>query len=182
MVTDISSEAGLRKWLRREWRAEWGPLIWCEAARGGTVGAPDVFVPVAGYGYVPVELKYWPRKILRVAKSRLFEVAILSYPKIEMRPAQRRLHRLIGAHGIRSVVLSYLGHGSIGVSIGCKIAKHMNRNWVCTRDLDIDQFRKLITLNGFWEAGLNAKLARASGNEQQRKEHRKRATKTKRRL
>jgi hypothetical protein len=163
-MTEISSEAGLRKWLRREWRPEWGPLIWVEAARGGTVGAPDVFVPIPGYGYVPVELKYWPDW------------------KPKMRPAQRRLHTMIGATGFRSAVLSYVGEGKIAVGAGWKISEDLNYLVLWRRELDIDQLRELFLLAHFWKGRGYAKLARASGDEQQRKEHRKRASKAKRRL
>lgn len=93
-------EDWLRAWLRGGWR-EIKPslpdLIWVEAARGGTPGAPDVFVPVRKFGaYVPLELKAWSHRERFVA-----------------RPAQIRLHDRAAAAGLRSAFLGVYGAGNV---------------------------------------------------------------------
>lgn len=90
-------EGTVRSWLRDGWDEDrWGDLVWVEAARGGTSGAPDVFVPIASLGYVPVELKDWeapPRGVVR----------------FKARPAQRRFHRRAAISGHRTAFLARVG-------------------------------------------------------------------------
>lgn len=172
-VKQIESEAGLREWLRRSWLADlWGPLIWVEAARGGTVGAPDVLVPVPGSGFVPVELKFWPR---RDNKEQPWRAPI----PVHMRPAQRRLHSLIGASGHRSVVLAYVGFGEIGIVEGWRIARDLNPALIHRRNLDVNEFRNLLLLALFWKDENYATMARTANPQQLRKVNRKRVGRSK---
>lgn len=92
-VLKIENESDLREWLRDGWKQAWGELIWAEAARGGTNGAPDVFVPTQLFGYIPVELKFWKTS----SRGR-----VLPY----LRPSQKRLHKLIRYSNQRSAILA----------------------------------------------------------------------------
>lgn len=180
-MAGIESESDLRRWLRDGWDGVcWGPLIWVEAARGGTVGAPDVFVPDTGLsdwpktGFIPVELKYWPR--VRPLK-KIHPMHALP----TMRASQRRLHIQMEAAGLRSAVLAYIGFGEFALERGGLISKAtyaFPRIGIKT----VEDFRLFLLSDFFWEEPLNAKLARASSNEQQRKEHRRRASKAKSRV
>lgn len=176
-MKQIESEADFRGWLRRAWLDDlWGPLIWVEAARGGTVGAPDVFVPVPGSGYVAVELKFWPRKAKRGARSVLERWEPI---RIEMRPAQRRLHSLIGVAGYRSAVLAYIGFGEIGLAEGWRIARDPDEKFIHRRHLDVGEFRNLLTLAIFWRGESYATMARAQDPQQLGKKRSGRAGKVK---
>lgn len=94
------AEVWLRNWLRREWQVDvWGDLVWQEAARGGTEGAPDVWVP-NGQRWSPVELKAW-----KVGRG--------GAPQFSARPAQRRFHRRARMSGQYSAFLAVLGDGRI---------------------------------------------------------------------
>jgi hypothetical protein len=95
MMTPTWDESYLRARLRAEWKS--GPLVWVEAADGGTDGAADVFVPVKGQGFIPVELKKW-------------EVDKYGNVKVEARPSQRRFHRLCEAANMPSFVLVLLSN------------------------------------------------------------------------
>ena len=112
---EIHREAGLRAWLRDGWDdARWGPLVWVEAARGGTDGAADVFVPI-GQGYVPLELKVW-------------EYSTKGFCMGQMRPSQKRLHRLMGKKGLRSAILVATSKQEILVGVGLLIASFNREN------------------------------------------------------
>jgi hypothetical protein len=86
-------EGYLRFRLREEWLGP--PLVWVEAARGGSDGAPDVFVPMLGLNFIPVELKKW-----LADKNGIV--------KVEARPSQRRFHRLSLERGMKTFVLVLL--------------------------------------------------------------------------
>ena len=90
----FTAESQLRSLMR-----EWWPktAIWVEAARGGTVGAPDCFIPVKR-NYIPVELKCWELK----AKS--------SVVLCQLRPSQYRFHMLAHAAGLKTAVLFSAGY------------------------------------------------------------------------
>lgn len=82
------NEDSVRAWLRRVW----GPgLQWVEAGCGGSVGLPDVNMPVGDGIYLPCELKAWwfTSKGLRC----------------EIRPAQIRYHTMLARDGGRSAFL-----------------------------------------------------------------------------
>lgn len=181
MLKAIQSESDLRAWLRAEWHEKlWGPLIWVEAAMGGTDGAPDVFVPIPGQGFVAVELKYWPLKSFWSKKKTNFGLPAPRVIQPKMRASQRRLHRLIGLTGYRSVVLSYLGFGEIGLAVGHRIAEKLDAGTVHRRNLDINEFRNLLTLGSFWkEEQYAGELARPTSYEQLRKGDRKRTRRAK---
>lgn len=102
-MTDKNGETSvLRGRLRSEWPAMvYGELVWVEHAAGGTVGAPDVFVPLGARGYLPVELKGW-------------EVGVHSgLPLYTARPSQRRFHSLAGIAGQRTAFLAILPSGKV---------------------------------------------------------------------
>lgn len=160
-MIEISSEDDLRDWLRSAWIERiWGPLIWVEAARGGTVGAPDVFVPVPRFGYIPVELKHWPRKSLtRKAKRVLvggesFTVNEPVYPKIEMRRAQKRLHKLIHNANHKSAVLASIGFKELGVMVGGVAAQNALALNMWREPMSGAKLRALLNNQQFWDADL----------------------------
>lgn len=172
-VEGIQDENGVRRWLREAWLSDlWGPLIWVEAARGGTVGAPDVFVPVPGAGYIPVELKCWLRQDIR---REPWKVRI----PVHMRAAQRRLHSLIGAAGYRSVVLAYIGFGEIGIAEGWRISRDLDPAKIHRRNLDVNEFRNLLMLALFWKDQTDATMARLANPQQFRKRNSKRSGRSK---
>jgi hypothetical protein len=86
-------EAWLRSWVRATWAGP-GDLAWVEAARGGTPGVPDLFMPVPGIGFIPVELKAWDVVNWKV--------------KMEARPVQRRFHLRAAKAGVLSIFVSAL--------------------------------------------------------------------------
>lgn len=96
------NEQALRDRIRDDWS---GPeLLWIEAARGGTVGNPDIVWPVVSQRlFLPVELKAWEVR----------EVDNFGAVVFRARPAQRRLHRLIAQAGMRSAFLALLEDGNI---------------------------------------------------------------------
>lgn len=155
MRKPIASESDLRAWLRSQWRSDlWGPLIWVEAARGGTVGAPDVLMPIYGVGWVPVELKYWRSKLITDGFVNRIIV------DVKMRPAQRRLHLLAGLSGQKSAVVGYLPDcGGLAIGLGCRVARDFDSSTLHMRSLDIDSIRSLFQLISFWSAS-DEKLAR----------------------
>lgn len=95
----MADEGGLREALREGWRGP-GELIWVEAARGGTVGAPDVFVPLGRRrGYLPLELKWWD-----VMDGKVIFAA---------RPSQKRFHILAHEAKQRSAFMARLATGDL---------------------------------------------------------------------
>ncbi|SRR5216683_4741258 len=101
----MAEENVLRERLRKEWRGP-GELAWVEAASGGTVGLPDVFIPLGlRHGYMPVELKWW--EVGRVGTYLAGSV------KMTARPAQIRFHRLAAEAKQRSAFLALLSLGDI---------------------------------------------------------------------
>ena len=91
-------EGDLRDWVRRAWPGD-SDLVWVEAGRGGTVGLPDVNLPIAmrrgsvhNPARLPVELKHWEQTRYGV--------------RAEMRPAQRRYHIMEARAGRRSAILA----------------------------------------------------------------------------
>lgn len=88
----FESESDLRRWLRENWLPDvWGPLVWVEAAPGGTVGAPDVYLPYTD-GSIAVELKHWEYS----SRGKLH---------YNVRPSQKRMHRLLSSKKIPSAFL-----------------------------------------------------------------------------
>src|SRR6266849_7084896 len=107
----MAEECVLRERLRREWPGP-GELAWVEAASGGTVGLPDVFIPLGPHhGYMPVELKWW-----EVTKS--FEG--YDYISMTARPAQIRFHRLAAEAKQRTAFLALLSDDRIALLPGNK--------------------------------------------------------------
>jgi len=74
-------ESELRKFMRLAFPTQ---LEWTEAARGGTVGLPDVRLNLSDNDSIPIELKAWELTAKGV--------------RAEMRPAQRR-YMLRGSAG-----------------------------------------------------------------------------------
>jgi hypothetical protein len=96
-MEEIKSESDLRRWLRENWDEEtWGLLTWIEAASGGTPGAPDVMIPTQNFGMIPVELKVYGRGTTK--KERMH---------VEIRPAQKRYHKLLRKKKLKSCFLSF---------------------------------------------------------------------------
>ncbi len=83
-------ESEIRSWLKKVWGKG---LSWTEPARGGSVGLPDVTIPLLKFegGDIPLELKrgIWKRKGLFV----------------EVRPSQIRYHRLAAERGVLTAFL-----------------------------------------------------------------------------
>lgn len=97
----MADEGGLREALRVGWRGP-GEIIWCEHARGGTVGAPDAFVPLGRRrGYLPLELKWWEVGVGEFAGEVQFTA----------RPAQKRFHLLAHEAKQRTAFLGRLSTG-----------------------------------------------------------------------
>lgn len=143
----FENEADLRRWLREGWQeGRWGPLIWVEAARGGTDGAPDVFIPTNRFGYLPTELKAFGRGKTKSERER-----------IEIRPAQKRLHKLIKETNRKSIMLAVdCERQRIGVAFGYAVAESANgiprvqrfvQN-IVERPADLVH---LLNGNGFWQ-------------------------------
>jgi hypothetical protein len=88
-------ERDLRRWLKKVWG---GGLLWTEAARGGTVGLPDVTIPLRFD--LPVELKVWSRTSKGI--------------RCEVRPAQIRYHRKSAAQKRRTAFLIAVDEGDDG--------------------------------------------------------------------
>lgn len=86
------SENDLRSWLKKVWGSG---LIWHEPARGGSVGVPDVELPMS-FGLLPIELKFWERTVKGL--------------RCEVRPSQRRYHRLAALAGRRTAFLVLSSH------------------------------------------------------------------------
>lgn len=84
-------EADLRKQLKNWWGKQRPALVWHEAARGGSVGVPDV--DILG---VPTELKVW-----------VWDTKGL---KADMRPTQIRHHILAAEAGQRTALLIAVFH------------------------------------------------------------------------
>lgn len=105
----MAQEGVLRRKLRDSWCSGLhGELVWVEAAHGGTVGAPDVFVPVGmKRGYLPLELKWWK------AYDDLIEFSV--------RPSQLRFHRLAYEAGQRTAFLALLSDERIVLMAGSKL-------------------------------------------------------------
>jgi hypothetical protein len=105
----MAEEWGLREEFRAAWSDDrFGPLIWVEHARGGTVGAPDVLVPCGpGRGYIPVELKWW-------------QVVPAGGVKMTARPAQRRFHLLAAKQKQETAFLAKLSDGRYAMLPGAK--------------------------------------------------------------
>lgn len=96
-------EGKLRDDLRDSWKPferSFGLLAWVEAARGGTFGNADVFLPVRDGGFVALELKHW-------------HVDLLGRVAFTARPAQRRFHRMNREAGNRTAFLASTEHGKI---------------------------------------------------------------------
>lgn len=105
----MAEESALRTELRNNWRGP-GELIWVEAARGGSVGAPDVFIPLGTKrGYLPLELKWWN------IHGGLIEFSA--------RPSQRRFHRLAYDAGQRTAFMAMLSTGDIVLLPGSKMPR-----------------------------------------------------------
>lgn len=105
----MAEESALRTELRDNWRGP-GELIWVEAARGGSVGAPDVFVPLGTKrGYLPLELKWWN--------------VVGGMVDFAARPSQRRFHRLAYDAGQRTAFMAMLSTGDIVLLPGSKIPR-----------------------------------------------------------
>jgi hypothetical protein len=81
------NESDIRHWLREAFGEG---LQWVEAARGGTVGQPDVLMPTK-FGKLPVELKFWSRTRKGI--------------RAEIRPTQRRFHILEARAGRRTAFI-----------------------------------------------------------------------------
>lgn len=58
----MRSEADVRKRIKDIWDARKRLLVWVEPTTGSTVGAADLFIPLPNHYYLPVELKFWPRR------------------------------------------------------------------------------------------------------------------------
>lgn len=133
------SENALRAWLRSYDTLH--ELIWIEAARGGTPGAPDVFLP-SGRSYIPVELKHWRR-------------AAKGAPKvlIEIRPAQARVHSMAHTRGRRTAVL-FTDGDEVYLTPGTVAA--MSKKWVALKVpyfhcvSDMDDILYLLGNDKFW--------------------------------
>lgn len=139
----MADERALRLWLREEWPAQkFGELIWTEAAHGGTVGAPDVAVPLGGAaGYCPVELKWWH--------------TTPGHVHMTSRPAQKRLHLLAHARGCRTAYLAMLPTGDKVLLPGGAL-KHDNlAGWAEARPylrfvLNVEEIRRILKESKFW--------------------------------
>lgn len=144
----MADEAGeVRKILREGWRGP-GELCWVEAARGGTVGAPDVFVPLGlRRGYLPLELKWWEMLNGNV--------------EYRVRPAQRRFHRLAAEARQRTAFLARLSTGELVLLPGERLpptsgdaddlAKKFKEAWSWTTVLaDIVYLRAMLLDEKFW--------------------------------
>lgn len=117
-IQSIASESDLRVWLREGWQeGRWGPLIWIEAARGGTDGAPDVIIPTPTFGLIAVELKVYGRGDTKSEKYHL-----------DVRPPQKRIHKLLyESHQRSAFCAADLGcnpqnRNSIGVAGGNRVS------------------------------------------------------------
>ncbi len=140
----------LRGRLRLEWPGEeFGALCWVEAARGGSVGAPDVFLPLGGpSGYLPLELKGWKTQHVRPPIGRV---------QFYARPSQRRFHRLAALAGQRTAFLAVLPTGDV-VTIpnwrmpmnGTWMHEHVTRLGSIVR---LHALRELYLSDRFWEEG-----------------------------
>lgn len=94
----LMTEGDLRTWLKAVWPA--AELHWTEAGRGGTVGLPDVSIPVyvrkkglpADAWRLPCELKLWKRTRKGVNNH--------------LRPAQIRFHVLEARAGRRTAIMA----------------------------------------------------------------------------
>ncbi len=105
----MAEESILRERLRREWRGP-GELAWVEAASGGTVGLPDVFIPLGScHGYMPVELKWW--EVIQSFEGH-------DYISMTARPAQIRFHRLAAEAKQRTAFLALLSDDKIALLPG----------------------------------------------------------------
>jgi hypothetical protein len=135
----MAEEGELRKALRESWDAKkFGELVWVEnrsGAIGGTVGAPDVFVPLGARGYCPVELKWW-------------EVYVNGDVKIMVRPSQVRFHTLAMQAGQRTALLARLSTGVCVVVPGARCIMETEGVWLRTTEL-ID-LRKNLLDPTFW--------------------------------
>jgi hypothetical protein len=139
-MAEVESEAELRAWLRAGWEeARHAPLIWVEAARGGTNGAPDVFVPTKSYGYIPVELKFW-------------KTGVRGKVSPTMRPAQRRLHKMVRFGNQRSAILAaYRSSIFVGDSLRFVECSGESRMSGMTECKTVEDFRRLLELSSSWE-------------------------------
>lgn len=140
----MADENQLRRDLRFGWDAKkFGELIWVEHARGGTVGAPDVMVPLGGKnGYCPVELKWW----------EVLEGGIIA---MTARPAQKRFHLLAWRAGQRSAYLAELSSGDYVLLPGHRleletvIERIENRRWM--QFLQLRNLKSLLLDENFWK-------------------------------
>lgn len=103
----MADEDAVRTRLRDDWPSgSFGEAAWVEFAHGGSVGCPDVFLPLgAKRGYCPVELKWW--EVLKGGRVSFYA-----------RPAQLRFHRLAFEAGQRTAFVAQLSSGDIVVLPG----------------------------------------------------------------
>ena len=129
-------EGWLRDWLRDGWTGM-SDLVWVEAARGGTAGAPDVFVPV-GELYLPVELKAW----LATDAGRVVFTA---------RPAQRRFHVRAAMAGHRTAFLAVLTDGRVVAMRGADLPIDDGVGNIKLWSVEtVEQLRELFHNPNFW--------------------------------
>lgn len=145
LVIDLV-ESDLRQWLRAGWKTKPEP-VWIEAARGGSVGAPDVFLPLDGKDcWLPVELKCWDGD----GGNRI---------EFSARPSQRRFHLLAAQARKRTAFLALVrGDGLHYVTLP---GEFMPRNgWrVCPRALvpveSVQELAKVYNSDKFWKGKYN---------------------------
>lgn len=134
-------ERDLRQRLRDEWA---GPeLAWVENGRGGTVGLPDVFVPLLSPRlYLPVELKVWDIVVGRI--------------KFEARPAQLRFHKLTARNGMRSAFVALLIDGSV-IAVPGKFMPDVNYPFEIPKvwriEKSLDELARIFNNEQFWKGG-----------------------------
>jgi hypothetical protein len=140
----------LRGRVRKEWpERRFGELIWVEAARGGTVGAPDVNLPLGvGHGYLPVELKAW--------ETNAGDMLRRGYVQFVARPSQRHFHRLAALSGNRTAFLAVLSDGSAVTIPNWRMPP--NGTWMNTLvtrigKASLESLRELYRTESFWEDG-----------------------------
>jgi len=150
-IQSIQNESDLRAWLRAGWQDNrWGPLIWIEAAQGGTDGAPDVIIPTERFGLIPVELKVYGRGTTKSEKW-----------SVQVRPPQKRIHKLLYECGQKSAFVaadlgcSVQNRNSVGVACGNRVASASDgtfrvQAFLQRRAKSVSDLRGLLNSEEFW--------------------------------
>lgn len=134
----LKNESELRGWLREVWGKERAPLMWSEAALGGTFGAPDVLVPLGGLEYLPLELKHW-----RIVAPNIIQV--------KMKRTQTRLHSALAERGARSAFLFILEAGPPRiVPASAVIRAERISNHECFSVLSAEDLVSIVRWEKFW--------------------------------